>query len=491
MACGFAAGAMVTAAAIQGCIASLLPVTGGKLTGPLTLAAPAGNTVRNGSLTVGDSDFFRSSFQTRGPQVAIFSRVGSATTDKAVVHSFYLVNHPGGDGHVIPNMLVETSVNSSPADGIWGFLSTLASNAGGGNGGATGHVAGYWQTVRTGVPIPRSTIAAPSHGSAAGAADIRVADIRVADISNFGTGYTRGVGYPVSTEHPLTVTIGAGRNEVTGVTPDVEGATSGPGVLTLSQPIPPAEARPGAPVRGAVVGANLWGGVIEYHEQADLPSSRSGMGQTLELDWVGNNVDDANARTFVSAVLGKDAKDGSDVEIGNVIGVWPGANATATGGASIRRGFWVGLPFSEAVIDTRRATQRNGANAIWLAEGHRIALDASGKHYLEAEGGVLAYRTDAGTGLSIAPSGDAGFGGSVAAKSFRVGADQVLGARRTGWPLPVGTVSRERLDANWNPNAAKGDGAEEMRAVTDQLRTVTRTLAALITDLSRHGLIGP
>ena len=481
MACAFAAGAMVTAAAIQGCIASLLPVTGGTLTGPLTLAAQTGNTVRNGSLTVGDSDFFRSSFQTRGPQVALFSRVGSATTDKSVVHSFYLVNHPGGAGHVIPNMLVETSVNSSPADGIWGFLSTLASNAGGGNGGATGHVAGYWQTVRTGVPNPRTTLAAPPSGSS----------VRVADVSNFATGYTKGVGYPVSAEHPLAVTIGGSRHEVTGVSPDSKGATSGPGVLTLSRPIPPTEARAGSPVQGAVVGANLWGGVIEYHEQVDLPSSRSGMGQTLELDWVGNNVDDANARTFVSAVLGKNAKDGADVEIGNVIGVWPGANATAAGGASIKRGLWVGLPFSEAVIDTRRATQRSGANAIWLADGHRIALDASGKHYLAAEGGVLAYRTDAGTGLSIAPSGNAGFGGSVAAKSFRVGADQVVGARQTGWPLPVGAVARERLDANWNPDAARGGRPEEMRAVADQLRTVTRTLAALITDLSRHGLIGP
>jgi hypothetical protein len=472
---------MVTAAAIQGCVASLLPVTGGTLTGPLTLAAPAGNTVRNGSLTVGDSDFFRSSFQTRGPQVALFSRVGSATTDKAVVHSFYLVNHPGGAGHVIPNMLVETSVNSSPADGIWGFLSTLASNAGGGNGGATGHVAGYWQTVRTGVPIPHTTLAAPSNGSS----------VRVADVSHFATGYTKGVGYPVSPEHPLAVTIGGGRHEVTGVRPDAKGASSGPGVLTLSRSLPPTEARPGTPVQGEVVGANLWGGVIEYHEQVDLPSSRSGMGQTLELDWVGNNVDDANARTFVSAVLGKNAKDGADVEIGNVIGVWPGANATAAGGASIKRGFWVGLPFSEAVIDTRKATQRRGANAIWLAEGHRIALDASGKHYLDAEGGVLAYRTDSGTGMSIAPSGDAGFGGSVAAKSFRVGADQVLGARQTGWPMPVGRVARERLNANWEPEAGKGDRREEMRAVADQLRAVTRTLAALITDLSRHGLIGP
>jgi hypothetical protein len=262
-------------------------------------------------------------------------------------------------------------------------------------------------------------------------------------------------------------------------------------MLTLSRPLPPTEARPGVLVRGAVVGANLWGGVIEYHEQVDLPSSRSGMGQTLELDWVGNNVDDANARTFVSAVLGKNTKDGADVEIGNVIGVWPGAHATAAGGASIKRGFWVGLPFSEAVIDTRKATQRGGANAIWLAEGHRIALDASGKHYLDAERGVFAYRTDMGTGMSIAPSGDAGFGGAVAAKSFRVGADQVLGPRQTGWPLPVGTVARERLNADWHPEARRGDRREEIIGLADQLRAVTRTLAALITDLSRHGLIGP
>lgn len=481
MPCSFAAGALITAAAIQGCISSMLPVTGGTLTGALTLAAPGRNTVRGGSLFVGDSDFLRSTFHTRGPQLATFSRVGSATTDQASVLSYYLVNHAGGAGHVIPNMHVETSVTSSPADGIWGFLSSLSSNAAGGNGGATGHVAGYWQTVRTGVPIPRTTVTGASGATS----------IRVADVSNFFVGYGRGVGYPISPEHPLAVTIGTTRHEVTGVSPDAKGATYGPGVLTFGQPVAVADSRVGNPVSGSVVGANLWAGVIEYHEQVDLPSSRSGEGQTLELDWVGNNVDDANARTFISAVLGKNAKDGADVEIGNVIGVWPGANASRTAGASFKRGFWVSLPFSEAVIDTRMATQKRGANAIWLAEGHRIAMDESGKRYFDLEGGRLSYRTEAGPAMSIAASGDAGFRGSVTAESFRVGPDQVVGVRQTGWAPPVGRIARERLNADWNPDPSRGDRSEEMRAMTTQLRIVTRSLAALVTDLSRHGLIGP
>ncbi len=481
MACSFAAGALLTAAALQGCIGSLLSTEGGTLTGPLTLSAPAQSTVRNGSFAIGNNDFRHMVFQTGGPHLATFSRIGSATTDQDGLLSFYLVNHTGGAGRVIANTHVATQVDTAPADGIWGFLSTLASKSGGGNGGPTGYVAGYWQTVRTGVPIPHSAVLDGS-----GPTTVRVGDVR-----DFSTGYTRGAGYPVSPEHPLPVDIGTKRDEITAVTPDQPGAASGPGLLTLRNPIGADERRAGTPVVGSVVGANLWGGVIEYKEQVDLPSSKSGIGQTLELDWVGNNVDDANGRTFVSAVLGKNKKDGADVEIGNVIGVWPGANMTATTGGSIGRGLWVSVPFREAILDTRRATQRSGANAIWLAEGHHLAMDASGQRYWSAERGVLHYQTGAGPVFEIAEGGDARFAGRLSAKSVAVGPDQVVGPRQGGWSLPSGRVSRERLDADWALRASDTYRPDEMRAVGNQLSAVSRQLGALVTDLAHHGLIGP
>ncbi len=481
MACSFAAGALVTAAALQACVGSMLPTSGGSMTGPLTLEAPAQNAVRNGSLMIGNNKFRRSEFLTGGPHLATFSRVGSASTDQDGVLSYYLVNHAGGAGRVISNLHVATRVDSTPADGVWGFLSTMSSKAAGGNGGRTGHVAGYWQTVRTEVPIPRSSLVEGSRPSA----------LHVADTKNFFTGYARGGGYPISPEHPLSVTVGTTKHDATGVAPDTNGATSGPGMLFLRDSVAAPDRRPGTPVVGSVVGANLWGGVVEYKELIDLPSSKTGIGETLELDWVGNNVDDINARTFISAVLGKQAKDGADVEIGNVIGVWPGANMTATTGGSIKRGLWVGVPFGEAVVDTRQATQKAGANAIWLGDGHRLAVDTSGQRYWSAEGGQLRYRTAAGAAFDIADAGDAKLAGTATARSFAVGPDQVVGARQHGWSAPAGAVLRERLDADWRGEVSGTYREGEVQALSRQISVLTRTLAALVIDLGHHGLIGP
>ncbi|MBN9563844.1 MAG: hypothetical protein J0H14_24440 [Alphaproteobacteria bacterium] len=348
---------------------SRLSTAGGTLTGTLTVSGAGQNTVQNGSLYVGNSDFQHTVLSTSGPQTALFNKVGSATTDTSVTQSYYLVNHSGGTGHVINNLFVGTSVSSTPADGIWGFLSNLTSSSGGGNGGATGHVAGYLQTVRSAVPIPNSTITATATGTT----------MRIADVTNCFTGYTAGVGYPLSTMHPLPVLINGNPYSVIACTPDTAGATSGPGTLTLSTSIAPADGVAGKSVIGVVKGANLWGGVIEYHEQVDLPSSQSGFGQTLELDWVGNNVDDADTRCFISAVVGKNAATGTDVEIGNVIGVWPGNGSTGTTGASIKRGMQVNVTFSQAIIDGRNATQRVGANAIWLADRQTVSFSSDGK----------------------------------------------------------------------------------------------------------------
>ena len=358
-----------------------LSTSGGTLSGTLTVSGAGQNKVQNGSLYVGNSDFQHTVLSTSGPQTALFNKVGSATTDQSVLQSFYLVNHAGGTGHVINNMFVGTSVSSTPADGIWGFLSSLTSSSGGGNGGATGHVAGYLQTVRSAVPVPRSTITAAATGTS----------VRVADVTNCFTGYTAGVGYPLSPTHPLPVLINGNPYSVTACTPDTPGATGGPGTLTLSTSIAPADGAAGKPVVGVVNGANLWGGVIEYHEQVDLPSSQSGFGQTLELDWVGNNLDDADTRCFISAVVGKNAATGTDVEIGNVIGVWPGNGSTRTTGASIKRGMQVNVTFSQAIIDARNATQRSGANAVWLADRQTVAFSTDGKwavHYNPSRPGL-------------------------------------------------------------------------------------------------------
>ncbi|MBV8398267.1 MAG: hypothetical protein JOZ17_05965, partial [Acetobacteraceae bacterium] len=346
-----------------------LSTGGGTISGALNVTGSGQNNIQNGSFYIGNSDFCRVLFKTAGPDIAAFNKVGSATTDTSVVNSFYYVNHQGGTGHVINNLAVGTAVTSSPADGIWGFLSTLSSSSGGGNGGNTGHVAGYLQSVRNTVPIPSSTITANGAGTT----------VHVADVTNFFTGYTAGVGNPVSSANQLAVTINGKPYSVVACTPDSPSATSGPGSLTLSTSLAPGDGAAGQSVVGQVTGANLWGSVIEYREQVDLPSSKSGYGQTLELDWFGNNLDDADTRCLISTVVGKNAVTGTDVEVGNVIGVWPGNGASTTSGASIKRGLQVNLAFSQAVIDVRNGTQRSGANAIWLADGQTVAFSKDGK----------------------------------------------------------------------------------------------------------------
>lgn len=57
--------------------------------------------------------------------------------------------------------------------------------------------------------------------------------------------------------------------------------------------------------------------------------------------------------------------------------------------------------------------------------------------------------------------------------SFKVGADSVVGARRTGWEAPTGTATRTTFDTS--------------TATTTQL---AERLKALIDDLTTHGLIG-
>jgi hypothetical protein len=60
-----------------------------------------------------------------------------------------------------------------------------------------------------------------------------------------------------------------------------------------------------------------------------------------------------------------------------------------------------------------------------------------------------------------------------AANGFRVAADQVVGARRTGWTAPTGTATRAGFATS-----------------TATLTQVAETLKALIDDLTTHGLIG-
>ena len=49
-----------------------------------------------------------------------------------------------------------------------------------------------------------------------------------------------------------------------------------------------------------------------------------------------------------------------------------------------------GASFSEAAFDLRKATQKSG-NAIWLQDGHRIAMDTAGSNTISFDGTRTAF----------------------------------------------------------------------------------------------------
>jgi hypothetical protein len=227
------------------------------------------------------------------------------------------------------------------------------------------------------------------------------------------------------------------------------------------------------------------------------------------------------------------------MSVGNILGVFGSTNAY------VKRILNISTPFSQAIIDARPSTQMAGAHAIWLANNQHIALETDGVRYLWLDqsalqlkymvaGSPVFYFTDSGqlattggvvatgtagytfTGMNTLPSNSAAFdargviqgsgsyamwipdGGKIAlnaaatqylwydasitsvgvpgafsALTFKSTNTQVVAERRTGWTLPSGILSRATFDPS-----------------TVTLQVLGETVAALITDLFAHGLIG-
>ena len=96
------------------------------------------------------------------------------------------------------------------------------------------------------------------------------------------------------------------------------------------------------------------------------------------MDWFGNGLDDANTRRIQSLVIGQHDRGGAPVEVSNVVGVFLGGGSTG----SAKTVFAIGVPFSNAVLDTTYAQQINNAPAIKLAAGQAIAFDSTNNNRL-------------------------------------------------------------------------------------------------------------
>ena len=148
----------------------------------------------------------------------------------------------------------------------------------------------------------------------------------------------------------------------------------------------------------------LWAACLEYRDTTGQPSSATNASLTVEMDWFGNGLDDANTRRIQSLVIGQHDRAGPPVEVSDVIGVFLGGGSVG----SAKTVFAVGVPFSNAVLDTTYAQQINNAPAIKLAAGQAIAFDATNDNRLFFDSvtntlrwhqGTLSYAV--GKGISV------------------------------------------------------------------------------------------
>ena len=137
----------------------------------------------------------------------------------------------------------------------------------------------------------------------------------------------------------------------------------------------------------------LWAACLEMRDTTGQPSSMSNATLTVEMDFIGNGLDDANNRQIQSLVVQQHDTTGAPVEVGTVIGVYLAAGSTG----HAKNVFGIGIPFSRSVLDTTNATQMAGAAAIRLAAGHTIAFESSGSNSLSYDSVTGTLRWNQGS----------------------------------------------------------------------------------------------
>jgi hypothetical protein len=137
----------------------------------------------------------------------------------------------------------------------------------------------------------------------------------------------------------------------------------------------------------------LWGACIEYRDTTGQPSSATNASITVEMDWFGNGPDDANSRTIQSLVIGQNNTSGPAVEVANIIGVYLSVGSSG----SAKTVFGIGVPFSNAVLDTTHATQINNAPVIKMSAGQAIAFEGTNSNRLLFDSATGTLRWNQGT----------------------------------------------------------------------------------------------
>lgn len=77
------------------------------------------------------------------------------------------------------------------------------------------------------------------------------------------------------------------------------------------------------------------------------------------------------------------------------------------------------------------------------------------------------------------------------ATAIQVASTQVVSTRKTGWGAASGTLSRAAYASYAGQNVSAAYVEAEAQATDDAVKLLAQVVAALITDLTSHGLIGP
>jgi hypothetical protein len=153
--------------------------------------------------------------------------------------------------------------------------------------------------------------------------------------------------------------------------------------------------------QAATIGSNglplpqpqLWGACLEYRDTTGQPSSVTNASLTVEMDWFGNGLDEVNSRAIQSLVIGQHNTSGSPVEVGTIIGVYLSGGSSG----SAKTVFGVGVPYSNAVLDTTNAQQINNAPVIKMAAGQAIAFERTNSNRLVFDSTTNTLRWNQGT----------------------------------------------------------------------------------------------
>ncbi len=285
--------------------ASALPLAGGALTGPLTLPADPTQPMHATTREYVDSglaqrlDLTATAQQTMAGSLHLpglyTEQEGSTPTDYAVLNTRYTVTHSGGTaGTVNSNARFDTTVASASASFIWGTTSVLTYT---GSGSTGQHVASYSQANRN--------------------------------------AYAPG------------------------------GASSNP---------------------------EIWAAAFESRDATGQPSSATNSQLAMEVDLFANGADDGAGglghRQLQSMVIAQHNPAGTAVECGIGTGYYLAAGSQG----SFKQVVHVGAPFSQSAFDTRNGTQGTAAHAIWLGDGHHIALNSAGTRYITWDSGTDELR---------------------------------------------------------------------------------------------------